>query len=98
MVKCYVNTLYKRREYYDYYRNRKKGTTEFIRTTVLEVLAELQSSTAVSQDNLSIDEFLKKIDIPLNFIGFSYINTALKLCLENDFYLKSSLAYIRNLH
>lgn len=66
----------------------KKELREFIRTTVLEVLAELQSSTAVSQDNLSIDEFLKKIDIPLNFIGFSYINTALKLCLENDFYLK----------
>ena len=41
----------------------KKELREFIRTTVLEVLAELQSSTAVSQDNLSIDEFLKKIDL-----------------------------------
>ena len=49
----------------------KKELREFIKNTVIEVLAELQSSTEVSPDNLSIDEFLKKIGVPLHFTSFS---------------------------
>ena len=65
----------------------KKELREFIKNTVIEVLAELQSSTEVSPDNLSIDEFLKKIGVPLHFTGFSYISTALELCMQKNSYI-----------
>lgn len=65
----------------------KNELREFIKNTVIEVLAELQSSTEVSHDNLSTDEFLEKIGVPLHFIGFSYINTALELCMQKNSYM-----------
>ena len=65
----------------------KKELREFIKNTVIEVLAELQSSTEVSPDNLSIDEFLKKIGVPLHFTGFSYISTALELWMQKNSYI-----------
>ena len=76
----------------------KKELREFIKNTVIEVLAELQSSTEVSPDNLSIDEFLKKIGVPLHFTGFSYISTALELCMQKILISQIFLFYIRKLH